>query len=96
MTYCTTSELPFCCGVAEFGRFKSYNNGWGDSTIHKSTLDGSAFGIANLIDTPECKSAYNQIKKKYKIIYQSPVRQNRAGQIHNNPLFMIVFTIKKK
>lgn len=77
----------FCCGVVEVEAQEGYD---GDEflSIH-SFKNRYAFGVSTF--TKNQKKQYEDLKKKYKIVAQSPVRLNpKTG----NAIFVVVFTKK--
>lgn len=52
---------------------------------------GSGWVVAGFINKPWCKNAYNKMKEKYPILYQSDVRINKNT---GNKCFFVVFDVK--
>lgn len=74
------------CGVTELGHFRnSQVYYWDNSVVTIQNLTkpaGAGWFIAGFTENlPVYREAYEQLKKKYKIVYQSPVRINtRTGR----------------
>ena len=78
------------CGVSVWDDFD--NPHWLDDD-DSYRFGGIDFAIAGFIDTSECKKVYKDIKRKYTIVYQSPVKTNRNS---GNQFFFVVFSKDKK
>lgn len=83
------STLPGTCGVGLFSGFQLsptyYNHGPG----HALTLSGIGYAVAGFTNIPSCKEVYDDIKERYDIVFQSPVKKNENS---NNQFFFIVYT----
>ena len=92
MSYGVSNELPNCCGVVEFGEFivddDSFGWGWQGDPIGELRLGRSDLGCAAFIDSDECRLAYEKLKDRFNIAYQSSVRKNKGS---GNELFFVVY-----
>ena len=83
-------DLQNCCGFAEVG-------GWGgawtenlsERTLENYTEEQTGFAVTTFIDNKHNKEAYDWFAKRYKLVYQTPLR---AG-LHGNGVFMAVWDI---
>lgn len=96
--YARSRRLPSCCGIQDIGDFsveKAYYEYDKDylSKILKNQISGTGMYTASFIDTPECKEAYRKLKKRFDIIYQSPLKHNTNS---GRKLFLCVFMDKAK
>lgn len=67
--------LTGACGVehlSDFGKESKYHRA-GPANYDKP---GCGLHTAGFIDTEVCKTLYNELKEKWKIVYQSPPRRN--------------------
>ena len=96
--YCNHIKyLPQTCGVTELGWFRDYEaviNAKAFKLGHIPPQLGAGWYICGFTDTcEEYKEAYLQLCKKYKLVYQSPVRTNtRTG----HQFFFCIFDFKVK
>lgn len=66
------TNLQGGCGIRNL-----YGFGWGDRhTNLENGKAGSGLYVANFLDTSNSKVMYEILTKKYKLLYQSPVRRN--------------------
>lgn len=82
-------SLLTCCGVDEIGEFAmddDTDEDFYDDLKHQPSSSG--LSLAVFIDTPPCRKAYELLKNKYTILYQSPVCYNRGS---GNNLFLVVY-----
>lgn len=78
-----------CCGVQEIGGFDFTDSAWGGDKIEEVSQDeGADLLIAAFIDESGQKEAYEALCKKFRLLYQSPVKRNRNS---GNRLFLCVF-----
>lgn len=73
------------CGLGVLYGFKS------TTTAIPFFSSGTGFCVAGFTAHNRCEKTYNEIKKKYKIVYQSPVRINRNS---GNKFFFIIFDMR--
>lgn len=77
------------CGLGVLGNFSTSAGEWCE---HRQLLTappgGTGFFVAGFIPTSECKLAYEKLTKRYKLIYQSPVRINTNS---GNQFFFCIF-----
>lgn len=79
------SELHGACGIWNWIYFDGWSNPKGSP--------GAGLHIANFINSYACREAYKDMSKKYKLLYQSPVRQNNNSGNHG---FFCVFGDKDR
>lgn len=82
------SNVPGTCGV---GVLHSFNLNEYNVNEFPHFFGGIGYNIAGFLDTSRCEETYNEIKRKYKIIFQSPVKRNRNS---GNKFFFIIYTPK--
>lgn len=56
--------------------------------LQKSESGGAGWILVGFINTVECREAYEQLKKLYPVVYQSPVRENLNSA---NDFFFCIF-----
>jgi hypothetical protein len=85
----------FCCGVDEVGRFDYYEGTFDcedddEDQLYYPTVERSGSGIftATFVDNRDSRKAYEYLVSKYKLLYQSPVKNNDNS---GNDLFLCVF-----
>lgn len=90
--YGDCSLLQGGCGVKNIHNFRKEKS-WFHETVlqQKPLLGGANLAVACFINTPECKTAYKILRKKFKIIFQSSVRLNENS---DNLFFMVVYDKK--
>lgn len=67
------------CGVSvlyDFERFDYLGNPV-SRELSKDEAGGAGWILTGFIDTTDCHMMYNTLCKKFKLVYQSPVRENR-------------------
>jgi hypothetical protein len=84
-----SNRLAFCCGIVEIGSFDYQDISF--SSIPEHTNSDVAFYVSSFINTHEQREAYLEMKKYFKLIYQSPVRVNPNS---GNEIFMCIYTDK--
>lgn len=88
-------ELPTCCGVVEFGDFGT--DSIFDISDERPTKDahlgGAGLGVAAFINTAVCREAYEELKERFNIAYQTTPRLNVSS---GNHLFFVVYDGEKK
>lgn len=99
ISYGQASDLPHCCGVVEFGDFviededDGFSWGWIGDEITDLHLGQAGLACAAFIDSDECRLAYEKLKDRFNIAYQSSVRQNQGS---GNDLFFVVYDGARK
>jgi hypothetical protein len=97
----STGIVNLTCGVSYLGYFRHYSNHephWGDppnpTIANLQVPQGAGWFIAGFTnEKPVYAEAYEQLKAKYKIVYQSPVRVNtRTGR----QFFFCIYDAKSK
>lgn len=91
--YSQFDSFPNTCGVGceyEFTRTASSDN-WNPTGGLGTKFGGIGYNVAGFIHTAVCHDAYEEIKRKCDIVYQSPVKYNSNS---GNQFFFIVY--KKK
>jgi hypothetical protein len=87
-------QLSFCCGIIEFGEFEFGDvNDWYFRELKDAKLGESGLGCAAFVDSAECRLAYEELKGRFNIAYQSSVRKNTLS---GNLLFFVVYDGKRK
>jgi len=82
------------CGVGVFGGFIKEQGGvWGNGYLPEEVecSGGAGWQLAGFVPTPECKQIYQAFKKRFKIVYQSPVRENTNS---HNPFFFCIYDVQ--
>lgn len=79
------------CGVNNIHSFNipSYPN---YTSINSARLGGAGLSIACFVDTPNCREAYEELAKKFKISFQSVPRRNANS---GRQFFMCVYEAKE-
>lgn len=92
-------HLPQTCGVTEIGWFRNYiathptEDAQHFTHLLKHPPVGAGWVIAGFIETEISQEAYRQLKAKWPIMYQSPVRVNtRTGR----KFFFCIYDTKGK
>lgn len=85
----TFSHIGGTCGV---GVWSNLNQSWASSNPMRQ-WGGIGYNVVGFVDTPNCRSAYNEIKEKHTIVFQSPVKRNQNS---GNKFFFIVVKKGKK
>jgi hypothetical protein len=82
--------LYTCCGVDEIGEFYRADTMSKDDFYDELKISPSHSGlsIAVFIDNEACHKAYELLKNKFTILYQSPCYRNRGS---GNMLFLVVY-----
>lgn len=63
-----------CCGV---GVFCDFDSEWGIEDLETApSRGGTEYSIAGFVNTQTCKKAYEILKGRFNIVFQSPVRRN--------------------
>lgn len=90
--YFTEDTIEGACGVSNFYQF--YPSFWGDECLNLPTVlqGGADFAFAGFINEPNCHKVYEALCSKYKLVYQSPVRENRNSL---NDFFFCIFDARK-
>lgn len=68
--------------VARFGR-----------EISQLQIRGAGFSVAGFLNTRICRQVYLELSKKFKAVYQSPVRINRNT---GNDFFFVIYDTQFK
>ena len=82
-------EFNYCCGVDEVGGF--FHSQWED--LHTSSVGptGTGMFISTFIDNPICKEAYEHLRSKHSLLFQSkPMANSNSGR----EVFLCVFAYK--
>lgn len=92
-TIVASSAVPYgTCGLGLFYNFfKTDDLSWDTPLKRKANQGGAGYAVAGFIDTPECKEAYEILAKRFKIVYQSEVRENSNS---GNDFFFVVYDTK--
>lgn len=85
-------NLPFCCGVKDVGDFDYYE----EPTREEPAVEefdsvrrsGTGLFTATFVNNHSNQKAYEYLVSKYKLLYQSPVKNNDNSR---NDLFLCVF-----
>jgi hypothetical protein len=85
------SVFPGHCGSRIFHQFYIDHNA-DYSTLFNEFYYNTAFAI--FIERLDQKRAYEALKKKFKILYQSPVLQPK-DKINQNPYFIVIYLNEK-
>lgn len=62
------------------------------SSLNSARLGGAGLSIACFVDTPNCRKAYEELAKKFKISFQSVPRRNANS---GRQFFMCVYEAKE-
>ena len=85
--YARLDTVSGACGIGVFDDF-SRLTGWGYD-IAKSTHEGGAgWLVVGYIDTDICKEAYEILKKRFPIVFESPKRKNVNS---GNEFFFVIY-----
>lgn len=87
------TTLGGTCGVGLFAQFQ--NQLYPNSAYSLDKLaprGGAGWQVAGFVNTHVCKEAYAILKKRYKIVMQSPKRQNYNS---GNSFFFCVYDTRK-
>ena len=86
-------RVPGTCGVGLYYLFNDPPSYYYSVPRDALVRGGIGYAIAGFVDTPNCKVVYDKIKKDHKIVFQSPVKNNRNS---GREFFFIVYTKKGK
>lgn len=70
---CDCDTLTSTCGVSLFMEF---GGPFSPLCTKSVVLGGADLACAGFIDTPNCRMAYEQLKARFNIVYQSTPRRN--------------------
>lgn len=85
-----SETLPGTCGVGIFYDF--YESYYELSGTDARPWGGCGWNIAGFINNTSSKEVYEDLKTKYKIVTQSPVRRNNNS---GNQFFYVMYDCKK-
>jgi hypothetical protein len=89
--FADSNGLPYCCGVDVIGGFSSGRGG--REPFDDLTQSGTGLYVSTFTNTAVQRDAYEALKKKYDILFQSkPYRNKNSG----NMLFLVVYGPKKR
>ena len=92
---CSNPTLPGTCGVGLFHNFRE-NTSWPPYNYEDpATIDnygGSGWACAGFINDKAPKEVYEALKKRWKIVLQTPKRRNNNS---GNSFFFVVYDTKK-
>lgn len=77
------------CGVNVHRNFSHYNYTYDELP----ELGGADLACAAFIPSETCRQAYEELAKKFNIVYQSSVRKNRNS---GNKFFFVVYDGKRR
>lgn len=89
--YAAQTAVTFSCGLEVVGGFRYERYDWENAAEHavqNRRGRGTGYCVAAFIDTAVCRDAYNVVTKKYKVLFQSPVRRNLNS---GRPFFFIIY-----
>ena len=88
------TELDWGCGVKVVGNFCNYGSGYNKENLSNpdNFYSGTGFFISSFVNDALCRDAYQTIKEKFEITYQSPVKTNSHS---GNRFFFIVYRKRK-
>lgn len=82
-------QLTGTCGVNLFHHFGSYT---GNYTLTTLPLGAANLACASFINSPECRRAYDALRWRFNVVYQSSVRINENS---GRPFFFVVYDGKR-
>lgn len=85
-----SETLPGTCGVGVFYDFGQPYGGIRET--HARSYAGCGWNIAGFINNTPSKEVYEDLKTKYKIVTQSPVRRNSNS---GNQFFCVMYDCKR-
>lgn len=85
------SDFPAHCGSCIFHLFALGHDADYSMRFNKFSCN-TAFAI--FTERPDQKRAYGALKKKFKILYQSPVLQPK-DKFNQNPYFIVIYLNEK-
>jgi Na+/H+ antiporter NhaA len=88
---CMSNYLEGTCGVSVVYSFTNGQQWYFDELKGQGLLGGIGYSVAGFVNTLVCKEAYQQIKRHYQIVFQSPVKRNANS---GRKFFFIVFKAK--
>ena len=86
-------RVPGTCGVGLYYMFNNPPSYYHNGPSCALTQGGIGYAIAGFVNTTDCKAVYDKIKEDHKIVFQSPVKNNRNS---GREFFFIVYTKKGK
>jgi hypothetical protein len=86
----SSETLSGTCGVGLFYEF--YDNSYRGRYEHSRPYGGCGWNIAGFVNDTDSKEVYEDLKTKYKIVTQSPVRRNSNS---GNNFFYVMYDCKK-
>jgi hypothetical protein len=87
--YAWDDQVPGACGVSALNGFSLDNGDWLGPYLKigsKKLDNGGKLVFASFIDNEECKAAYDEMCKHYKLLYQTEPRPNK---FHGNRKFFV-------
>ncbi len=91
---CRVEGLSLGCGATHIRNFGGLVADVGANTTTRSAwLGGAKLAIASFIDTVQCRKAYEDLKERFNIVYQSAPRRNANS---GRQFFMVVYDGMKK
>lgn len=85
--------IDWSCGLSVIGAFyKTVDEYYTLARGRAGEEGGTGFFIAAFINTENCRAAYEELIKNYRLVFQSPVRMNVNS---NNDFFFCVFDRRK-
>ena len=91
LVLCYSNTIFGSCGVGTFTEFSSCLQ-YGRRLDAVETEGGCGFLLAGFIDTSICRQAYEILAKRFKVVYQSPVRRNTNS---GNRFFFVIYDTKE-
>jgi len=83
------------CGVGEISGYHNPSDHYSPDNLTpeniKDSGGGIGYNIAGFLNSNNCKAVYEEIKRDYDIVFQSPVKRNKNS---GNDFFFIVFKLK--
>jgi len=86
---CQWERLPGTCGV---NLYHYFGRPYAEIAVSSVPLGGADLACASFVNTPDCKQAYDALKVRFNVVYQSSVRINRNS---GRPFFFVVYDGKR-
>jgi hypothetical protein len=74
--YANFNSMHGACGVGVYHCFRNERIYQWEHPIKFNAKGGAGWVTAGFVNTTQCHEAYKKLSKKYKLVWQSPVRRN--------------------
>lgn len=90
---CEAEPVWGSCGITHFDNFELFEHAYKAYTVrNKKYKKGAGFALAGFVNDEACRMAYHIMAKRFKLMFQSPVRVNSNT---GNRFFFCVYDTRK-